>query len=618
MTAPKKPSSFHPQLVASTDEQELYLRDTLRDYLSTRGVTYEQAIENGIIPAWDSDPRALTIQTVKRHHEQRQRDNLPDLPGFLIQYSETYYTFRYLCDEEDYPTDVNRGKKVKLACPSGKGIPPHLVLTELAKLPPGTGIRITESVLKAIALRVRRHPAIGLNGVFTWGKQGALHPDLLAAFTKYNLIPVICFDANAHPGPASNPDVVKAQKSLIVALYDAGCETVKVEIVPPKNGRRDQGLDDYLGAGGKVDDLDRYTAEPDGTKAVKVYTAKEFSAQDFPAAVPVINGIIDRGESNMLISPPKVGKTRMALSTALAASNGKADLFGNPDWYVPEPVLTLLVALEDKQSEIHRNATNFAAAAGLRYPNDHLLILTDLPDGADVLAKIEQVRKKHPALGLIILDNFTIAESTAGRREAEGVPLTIREYRKTKRYTDYARASNIAMLILFHAKKGAGSQSTIADKTNSTASAAGGVDNNMSLDRPPKRDTQLEEHHRIFSIQARTHRGGEFVLGIEEDGVYFLGELREFDMTDTQSQYLVAIWTRARDKGDERTFVTAEEIVKLMPPTQAGKPRALSTVFNAIRSLVRKGHVEGQLGPNGGYRLTAAGAELMSKLNKKV
>ncbi len=109
------------------------------DYLVPRGVTPDQATDNGFLPVYDSDERAQKIATVRYHANHRKELGLESLPGFLIQYSEDYHTFRYLCEEQYYPTqDVNKrdGKPVKIASPAGRGSRPFLSKLFLSMKPP--------------------------------------------------------------------------------------------------------------------------------------------------------------------------------------------------------------------------------------------------------------------------------------------------------------------------------------------------------------------------------------------------------------------------------------------------------------------------------------------------
>lgn len=607
MKAPRRPGAQVISITPPEPPDVLFSR--FEEYLSTRGVTPDQAIDNGLTPAFDSDERAQKIATVRQHAQARKEQGLPPLPGILIEYTPSYHTFRYLCDEHDYPTqDVNKrdGKPVKIASPAGRGsLPFQPRCVHWDKLPKGTRVYVAESALKALALSLAGFPAIGLNGVYTWSKDKALHPELVALFAQHEWLPVIVFDANAHPGPRFNPKVAKAQSALARALYDeCGVEVVHV-LRLPYHGRRDQGVDDYLGRAevmsvaiaelaGMV-----YAVEPDGSPSMRVLGSDAFSRQDFQAAIPIIDNLIDRGESALLVSAPKCGKTRVALMMALSVANGGVNLFGCPDLRC-HAARVLLVALEDKPGELHRNLERFAAAAGLRYPHPNLLLVTedDYPDGSFIETKLDQALKQYPDLSLVILDNHTKLELLAGRPEPDGT-LVQREYVKTKRYTDWCRKTNVASLVLFHAKKGSGSTSTIADKTNSTATAAGAMDNMIALDFK-KVEVEADKLLRRFTTQMRTHRSTDIMLSFDADGVTYSGEPWEYDTTEKQMAYVITIY----ELGGEN--ITAKRIAEKL-----NKPS--STVTNAIQPLIARGWVDSLPGPTGGYSLTPRALKVVGR-----
>ena len=470
---------------------------------------------------------------------------------------------------------------------------------------------IAESVVKAIVMCTMGFPTIGLGGVYTWSKEKSLHHDLVDAFTKHEWRPVIVFDANVHEGPQYNRKVGKAQQNLARAFYEeCGCESVHV-LKLPYHGRRDQGVDDYFGRAevksvavaelaGMV-----YPVEPDGTPSMTVQSSDVFSKREFDEAIPIVNNLIDMGESALLVSAPKCGKTRVALMVALSVANGSDGLFGCTEMRC-HAGRVLLVALEDKPGELHRNLSRFAAANGMTYPHPNLLIVTeeDYPDGSHVESKLDQVFKQYPDLKLVILDNHTKLELLAGRPEPDG-SLVQREYVKTKRYTDWCRKTNVATLVLFHAKKGSGSTTTIADKTNSTATAAGAMDNMMALDFK-KVENEADKSLRRFSTQMRTHGTTDIMLNFGAEGVSYAGEPWEYNLTDKQQEYLIGIFEIGRNKGGANIPVTAKELSdKLSKPS--------STVTNAIQAIIKRGWVDSIAGAKGGYLLTPRALDVIGR-----
>jgi len=155
-----------------------------------------------------------------------------------------YARLRFLAEVRD-----RDGKGIRYWQP--KGSVPHLyippvidwgsILTDRDKR-----VTVVEGAKKALALTLVRHPAVGIDGVSSFGSTHRglqLIPDLqkLAASAKGRIIE-ICFDADLH----HKPEVAAALYQLMCRLLDAGCRPVQV--ILPSGGPK--GADDYLVAYG--------------------------------------------------------------------------------------------------------------------------------------------------------------------------------------------------------------------------------------------------------------------------------------------------------------------------------------------------------------------------------
>lgn len=146
-----------------------------------------------------------------------------------------------------------KDKPVKYATPAGMGnrldVPrsvAHLVRD------PTAGLVITEGVKKADALASRGVPVVALTGVWNWrNKEGTLG--------DWEDIPLhgrhvsVCFDSDA----PTNPQVRNAMIRLVDWLKSKKAVPTYLPVPTEANGIPVKGVDDYLAAGGTVDELVR-------------------------------------------------------------------------------------------------------------------------------------------------------------------------------------------------------------------------------------------------------------------------------------------------------------------------------------------------------------------------
>lgn len=144
-----------------------------------------------------------------------------------------------------------KDKPVKYATPAGMGnrldVPPavaHLVRD------PAAGLLITEGVKKADALASRGIPVVALTGVWNWrNKEGTLG--------DWEDIPLqgrhvsVCFDSDA----PTNPQVRNAMIRLVDWLKSKGAVPTYLPVPTEVDGVPVKGVDDYLAAGGTVEQL---------------------------------------------------------------------------------------------------------------------------------------------------------------------------------------------------------------------------------------------------------------------------------------------------------------------------------------------------------------------------
>jgi len=162
-------------MMVSIEAQETLL-ELFNAYFAFRGQSPDQ-IHKRFVPCYENDKRALP--TTKGYwYERGEIQKKPPRPGFLIYYTPTYATFRFLCDEEDYPIDIEKHKPVKIIAPAGRSVPP-LALFE-GNPEQGARIDLHEAVVKGTIYQHHTGDKyqIGLNGIGGALIKSELQPDI--------------------------------------------------------------------------------------------------------------------------------------------------------------------------------------------------------------------------------------------------------------------------------------------------------------------------------------------------------------------------------------------------------------------------------------------------------
>jgi hypothetical protein len=322
---------------------------------------------------------------------------------------------------------------------------------------------------------------------------------------------------------------------------------------------------------------------------------------EFALPTPVVEGYISLGECNLLTSAPKCGKTRFALTAALQIASGRGDMLGIPTLTCHKSKVLLFV-MEDAGHQLQQTIQRFMKDLGITTADTagHLNIQRVLPDRSDMLVKIEAVIRKGFKPDLIIIDNLTALGIIEQRAESVGT-LVLREYNKLKRFSSWSQQNHVAMLLLAHSKKGASNAHNISDKTNSTGTQAGAVDNLGSLDSfPPSRNMGADQ--RSLTTESRYYRKLDVVLNIGEGMVEYVGDSWDFNLSEKEQVIATTILhlmdsKRARTGEQGIIYISGEDIRSL-----AGG--AISTIINQCGKLVSKGWLDSARGSNGGYTLT--------------
>jgi hypothetical protein len=214
--------------------------------LKSSGITPSEAEVLGmsVVNAADLDKQFHPVRALKLpYHDIDGSDSgfyriryLEELPGFGAQ----------LAKPQRYAQQAGTLNWVYL--PKCEGLDWEVVAAD-TEMP----LIITEGELKAASCCLRqRVPTVALGGVTVWQSSKKEVPLLppLDRFEWQNRRVYIIFDSDA----ATNEDVARAQLKLADELVRLGA-LPRIAMLPPTDDGKKQGLDDYIVAGGSVDEV---------------------------------------------------------------------------------------------------------------------------------------------------------------------------------------------------------------------------------------------------------------------------------------------------------------------------------------------------------------------------
>jgi len=189
-----------------------------------------------------------------------------DAAGALVHFDRgPFCRVRYLNDAPKRSGGFKRHEAGKYGQPRASGcrayFPPVLDWQPLLA-DPGEPCLITEGELKAATATLAGFPTIGVGGVYNWGPDGILLPEL-AAINWRGRDQYTVFDSDR----SLNPQILVAEARLVERLSELGARCYVVEL--PHDGETKTGIDDFLHAQGpdalmallqraqKLNDLDR-------------------------------------------------------------------------------------------------------------------------------------------------------------------------------------------------------------------------------------------------------------------------------------------------------------------------------------------------------------------------
>lgn len=383
---------------------------------------------------------------------------------------------------------------------------------------------------------------------------------------------VICAD-NDVPGKKHATDIA-------AQLSGAGCRVRLVEFpdLPHKGD-----VVDFLAAGKTLDDLlklvkqaPEWRADPDATEreqgrtGTSTITAVDLMTKTFPAPRWAVEGFFPEGVS-LLVGPPKLGKSWLALDVAVAVAAGGRALGQIP----VDQGDVLYLALEDTQRRLQERlglVLNGADAPA------RLEIATEWPtllEGGG--EQLDDWLDQHPEARLVIVDTFVkLRGASPGPRNSILYQLDYQAVGDLKRIAD---RHGVALIVIHHTRKAVADDPL--DMVSGTNGLAGSADTVLIL----KRD-----------------------IGRADATLYVRG--RDVPEADHALRFdpVACTWSLIGDAAEYRLSAERQEILDVL--RKAGEeltPKRIATILGktpeSVRFLLHKMAKAGEIeGTGGKYR----------------
>lgn len=286
-------------------------------------------------------------------------------------------------------------------------------------------------------------------------------------------------------------------------------------------------------------------------------SATDLQQTDLPPVIFRVHDLIPNG-FNLLCSPPKFGKSWMALDISLAVSSGRPFL-----GFKTEKCGVLYLALEDSYHRLKSRMDKLLAGQQAPPLFDMVTSCSDLDHG--LYDELEDYLAAHPSTGLVIIDTLQRI-----RGEAHGRDAYADDYRVAGGLKKFADAHGIALLVIHHLRK-MGDPTDPFARISGTNGLLGASDTALVLSKE-KRDAD----EATLSIVGRDVEADELVLRFNKDTCRWvnMGNAEDY----AQQQALVSYQT-------DPIVMTVRKLLEQSPTGWSGTAQQL---LDAGRFIVHK------------------------------
>lgn len=224
---------------------------------------------------------------------------------------------------------------------------------------------------------------------------------------------------------------------------------------------------------------DEHMLLPDGTVDMTIHhwiTSRKLLCKDLPPLRYLVDGLLPQGLA-ILASPPKYGKSWLALDLCLSLSEGKPFLGRKT-----EQCDTLYLALEDSENRLQKRIYDLLGTEGLPPDNFFCGVLAGTI-GDRLLHQLEMFVHAHPAVGLIVIDTFQKIRDGS----KAGTDVYAKDYKDVGALKEFADRHGICVLLVHHLRK-AGDSSDPFARISGTNGIFGAADTAFVMTRTERSD----------------------------------------------------------------------------------------------------------------------------------
>jgi RecA-family ATPase len=203
---------------------------------------------------------------------------------------------------------------------------------------------------------------------------------------------------------------------------------------------------------------------------LKVYSAADLLAMDFPAPRWLVDSIIPEGVS-LIAAPPKAGKSWLALDLALTISMGGVVLNRKVD-----QAGTLYLALEDTPRRLKSRIQKQSCLEPLPVDPNNCHILTEWAADGEGFVRLHNFAEANPETRVILIDTygrFSAVRDNNDYSEATKILTGIK---------NFADDHKLSVVLVHHTRKNHEGEDFINASIGSVG-IVGGVDNILVLNR---------------------------------------------------------------------------------------------------------------------------------------
>lgn len=239
-------------------------------------------------------------------------------------------------------------------------------------------------------------------------------------------------------------------------------------------------------------------SEQTGGSQLKVFTAKDLMSRYITPTEFIVNALLPTGFA-LLASPPKYGKSWLALDLCFSVASGRSFL-----GFSTHQGQTMYMALEDTPARLQSRLK--IVAQGEPIP-DGLNFLTEVPElQQDLIGALDKLISQMPELKLIVIDTLQMIRGISNGRENEYA----RDYKEMRVLKEFADRHKLCVLAIHHTRKTA-DESDPFNRISGGIGIQGVADTAMVMEREKRMEGQTR-----LSVTGRDIVSDEYILSFNK------------------------------------------------------------------------------------------------------